>query len=274
MLAVSLLGGFQISVDGDKQPVSEVGSATRHLIGFLCVSPGKAHRREYLAEMFWPDVVPNRARAALNTALWRLRKLLLKAPVGSGVSSLVTAGDMVVLAPSPYLWIDVPCFVDDAKAALSVPQGGLVGAQLRSAEAVVKTYEGPFLDGEDGDWILAERERLHTLFARVGTLLIHSYGQMRCYEDGIALARRILALDPYREGTLRDLLALLVLNGQRAEALRYFERWGRLLQKDLGIEPLPLTTKLADEIRSGAFFMNFKVEHELDFGASWKDQAA
>ena len=38
--------------------------------------------------------------------------------------------------------------------------------------AVRHRYEGPFLDGEDAEWILEERERLHSLFIQSAMIMV------------------------------------------------------------------------------------------------------
>jgi DNA-binding SARP family transcriptional activator len=63
-----------------------------------------------------------------------------------------------------------------------------------------------------------------------------------------------LAADPFREAIHRDLLILLLLNGQPGEALRQQARWSANLQEELGISPMPQTMRVVDEIRSGKIF--------------------
>ena len=114
------------------------------------------------------------------------------------------------------------------------------GENLRTfGSDVVPVYVGPFLDGEEMDWVLEERERLHSLFVRAASELLLQFGNARRCEEGIAVARRLLALDPFRELIHRSLLILLVLNGQRAEALRGYERWSAAFRRELSIDPMP-----------------------------------
>jgi hypothetical protein len=77
---------------------------------------------------------------------------------------------------------------------------------LNHVAAVLHRYEGPFLDGDDGDWILEERERLHSLFLRTATMAVCRLGAVGLYHEAIALARRALRFDPYREELVRNLL--------------------------------------------------------------------
>ena len=74
MLNVGLLGVFRVA-GVDNRTWSELGPAGRGLASFLFTYPGRPHRRERLADLFWPELDAERARRALNSAIWRLRKL-------------------------------------------------------------------------------------------------------------------------------------------------------------------------------------------------------
>ena len=121
------------------------------------------------------------------------------------------------------------------------------------AEAL-KKYSGPFLDGEDEDSNLVERERLHSLYVRGAHELARLYARMTHYEEAVEVLRGVLFHDPFRGRSHRDLMTLLVLNGQRAEALRIHERWCNMMRRELGINPMPRTVELVALIRSDRIF--------------------
>ena len=73
MLSVGLLGVFRVA-DVDNRTWSELGPAGRGLASFLFAYPSRPHRRERLADLFWPELDAERARRALNSAIWRMRK--------------------------------------------------------------------------------------------------------------------------------------------------------------------------------------------------------
>jgi DNA-binding SARP family transcriptional activator len=250
MLSVRMLGVLSVSLDGERLP-EELGPTGRLLSGYLFEFVGRVHRRERLADQFWGHLDPDRARAALNTALWRLRKLLARDPKSLGGQNLRSYGSEVVLEPASWLAIDTHRFEAAVKEVLDPRSGQDGAARLAVLEAAVESYVGPFLDGDDADWVLEERERLHSLFVRMASELVCSYGAAERYDEAIAAARRIIAADPFRESIFRKLAILLVLNGQRAEALRHYERWSALFRRDLGIDPMPQTLRLIEEIRSG-----------------------
>jgi DNA-binding SARP family transcriptional activator len=253
MFSVRMLGVFSISIDG-RRVTDDLGPCGRNLCAYLFQFIGRVHRREGLADRFWQHLDPERARAALNTALWRFRKLLASDPSNMGEQNIHTAGSDVTIDPAPWLDIDSIRFETAVKRLLSTPQQVNGDICLGELERSVDCYSGPFLDGEDADWILEERERLHSLYIRGLSELIREYAQIERYDEAIASARRILSLDPFRESVHRDLEILLVLNGQRGDALRQHERWSALFQKELGINPMPETLRLIESIRSGQIF--------------------
>jgi DNA-binding SARP family transcriptional activator len=253
MLLVRMLGVLTVSLDGERLS-EDLGPSGRQLCGFLFEFIGRVHRRERLADKFWGHLDPDRSRAAFNTALWRLRRLLARDPKSDGGQNLRSYGNEIVLEPAPWLAIDTHHF-DGAVKELLEPRALANGTgRIDSLEAAVESYGGPFLEGEDADWILEERERLHSLYVRVVSELVRCHGAAERYEEAIVAARRIVAADPFRESMFRKLALLLVLNGQRADALRHFERWSTSFRRDLAIDPMPQTQRLMDEIRSGQIF--------------------
>jgi DNA-binding SARP family transcriptional activator len=267
MLSVRMLGAFSISIDGERL-AEDVGPAGRQLCGYLFEFMGRVHRRERLADQFWGHLDPDRARAALNTALWRLRKLLSRDPNSQGGQNLRSYGSEIILEPACWLDVDTHCFDAAMKDLFDPRRSGQTSTRLPILEAAVNSYAGPFLDGEDADWVLEERERLHSLYIRAASELVSIYGLTERHEEAIATARRVIIADPFRESTFRKLAILLVLNGQRGDALRHYERWCTMFRRELSIEPMPQTLRLAEEIRSGRIFEHLdavKIEELSDF---------
>jgi DNA-binding SARP family transcriptional activator len=159
-----------------------------------------------------------------------------------------------VLEPAPWLCIDTHCFDTSVKELLAPTGSGGATDRVRVLETAIENYAGPFLDGEEADWVLEERERLHSLFVRATSELVCIYGAAERYDEAIAAARRIIAADPFREAMFRKFLILLVLNGQRGEAIRQYERWSASFRRELGVDPMPQTVRLAQEIRAGQIF--------------------
>lgn len=253
VLSVTLLGGASFSADG-RVVRSELGPAGSLLASYLFHFADKAHRRERLIDLFWLDGNLNGARAAFNTAIWRVRKILEIGSKGAA-AQLVTAGSEVILERGASVQVDTH-LLEGAfnRMRTQCDKAPLSFTDTPGIVAAVESYGGPFLDGLDGDWILQERERLHCVFVRVCLRLMCCAASNGQYEQAIDFGRRILARDALRESIQRDVMLLLVLNGQRAEALRAYERLAALMRSELNIQPMPETKRLHAAIVSGDIF--------------------
>ncbi|HUI94184.1 MAG TPA: BTAD domain-containing putative transcriptional regulator [Xanthobacteraceae bacterium] len=234
----------------DRRIWRELGPPARGLASFLFTYPDRGHRRERLAELFWPGLDAERARRALNSAVWRLRKLLSTHPEGAGGQNLQTLGSETILKNAPWLDVDAWALQEFAAPVLRDPTALLDPQKLAAITAILHRYEGPFLDGDEGDWILEERERLHSIFLRTATISVRSLGLAGQFHEAISLARHALRFDPFREELMRSLLVLLALDERRCEAIRTYQHWSGLLKDELNIAPLPATRRVIDEIQT------------------------
>lgn len=265
MLNVSLLGGISISANG-AMVRSDLGAAGRLLACYLFAFAGRAHRRERLADLFWGEAAPDKARAALNTAIWRIRKILELSSEGNS-QQLITLGDDVVLEPSSSLTVDTHR-LESASRRLLARYKDLAPADcdMSDVRAAVESYAGPFLDGYDAEWIIQERERLHNLFVRTTFELMRIAAVQGRYEDALHFGRQILTADPLREDIQRSVMLLLVLNGQRVDAIRTYQRLVSLLRSELDIGPMPETKRLHHHIVSEEIFVLIDQYSNAAFG--------
>jgi DNA-binding SARP family transcriptional activator len=247
VLSVSLLGVSRVA-SVNERIWADLGPAGRRLAGFLFTYPDRPHRRDRLIDLFWPDYDGERGRRAMNSAVWRLRKLLASSPQYREGHSLRTVGTETILERTSWLDVDTWALLGIAASLQNEAANEFAVADCKNNLTVLYRYEGPFLDGEDADWILEERERLHSLFIQSAMTVVRQLGRREYYNDAILLARHALKFDPYREELVRTLLILLALDERRSEALRYYDHWSALLHKELGISPLSATRSLIQEI--------------------------
>ena len=72
--SLRLLGGFELRVGA--RPVT-LSLGPQRLLAYLAVRPG-AHPREALAARFWPDTDEPGGRASLRSAVWTLRRAVIR----------------------------------------------------------------------------------------------------------------------------------------------------------------------------------------------------
>jgi DNA-binding SARP family transcriptional activator len=78
--------------------------------------------------------------------------------------------------------------------------------------------------------------------------LLNFYQYHKEYSKAIRWGQRILLADPLREDVHRDLMRLFVQNGQRALAVRQYQRCQQILEAELSIEPMPETQLVYERI--------------------------
>jgi len=235
-LVVRLLGDFQVSRGSSGAAVAIRARKVRALLAYLAIHPGRAHARDRLTGLLWPDVGDLQARQSLRQALAGLRRSI------SNTGALVVDADTVAVDPS-RIDVDAPRFERLVAE----------GSQARLEQAAV-LYRGDLLDGFQvksptfEDWLVAERERLRELARQALAKLLGHQTRTGAAEAAIHTARRLLALDPLREDVHRALMRLYIAQGQRGPALREYQSCVGILRRELGVEPEPATKRLYQEI--------------------------
>lgn len=231
MLRLHLLGQFRFF--GDAQPLKfSAPPKTLPLLAFLLLHSDQPVVRETLAFTLWPDEPESNARANVRRHLYHLTRAL--PPARDDAPWLILDAETAQWNPQADYWLDVAEFKRLSQAN-------------RWAEAVA-LYTGDLLENVYDDWLFYPREQLRTLyFADLNQLILQCRAE-RDYVRAIEYARRLLAHDPLREDTVRQLMTLHYKAGDRASALREYDQFARRLRQELAVEPMPETMAVYESI--------------------------
>jgi DNA-binding SARP family transcriptional activator len=219
------------------------------LFCYLLLHRNRAHSRDSLATLLWSESPTSTSKKYLRQAFWQLQ-LAFQSDISSGPGRLlITDGDSVRLDPGLSLWLDVDVF---ERAAARVQ--GKTGEQLMPNDAAVldeavSLYTGDLLEGWYQDWCLCERERLQSTFILLLDKLMASAEATADYEKGMAYGEQILRHDRAREKTYQRMMRLQCLAGDRAGAIRQFQRCVSALDQELGVRPSKQTLEVYELIR-------------------------
>jgi predicted ATPase/DNA-binding SARP family transcriptional activator len=243
-LTLSLLGAFEATLDGKSLSGIKTDKA-RALLIYLAVERGRAHRRQALAGLLWPDYPEEGARANLRHALANLRGVLEEEQ--NATPFLLVEGETLQLNPESECWVDVAEFERVSE-----------GTASEELEGAVALYRGGFLDGftlkdspDFDSWTAILRERYQGMASTALGRLAETCEQSKEYEKAIGYARRRLALEPWQEEAHQQLMRSLAQNGQRASALAQYEACCKILKEELGVEPSVEMRRLQASIRAG-----------------------
>ncbi|HZB42765.1 MAG TPA: BTAD domain-containing putative transcriptional regulator, partial [Ilumatobacter sp.] len=225
---VEVLGPLRVT-DSSGADVTPVGSLQRRLLALLVLRRGQVVSVDAAIEALWPKVRPRDPSAALQNHMFRLRRAM---PDGL----IESVGDGYRLDPSQ---LDVDADRLAAARADSDSDG---------IDVVLERWQGPaYPELEDLDEGMVEAARLEELRTRA----IEQRAQRRLDGgDAAGLITGLVALadkHPLRERPRQLLMAALAAAGRRAEALRVYDDFRRVLGEQLGIEPSPsLAAQQAD----------------------------
>ncbi|WP_210529913.1 AAA family ATPase [Rubellimicrobium arenae] len=237
-LRLRLLGTFEARLDD--RPITFPTRHSAFLLAWLALSPDRAHPRDRVAGLFWPDRSDEQARTSLRQALYRLR-----AALDGADPQPIQAGSRTILLNSAALQSDL--------AAIEAvnPRDGQALAE------VVRQAGGDLLEGFEGTspeldtWLLTERARVRRLLAERFSQLATLLTEARRFDEVEALARRQLALDPFDEAALQRLMSAAAHQGRRNAALAAFRAHADRLRDELSAAPEEATVALWRDIKAG-----------------------
>ncbi|MBC8163691.1 MAG: hypothetical protein H7Z42_20990 [Roseiflexaceae bacterium] len=240
-LQIALFGSPQLHTG---QQVLALPRKQLRAVVFRLASSSQPVAREQLCFLLWPDTPEATARRYLTVLLNQLRQAL-------PIPELLLAQHDAIQLDHAQASVDTIVF----SQAISAAPASRNMTQLAQA---VDLYSGPFLDGfslpaslEFDSWAEQERRSWERRYLDALALLVDAYTAQREYGQAIEVAERALAADELAEEMHRRLIELYDLFGDRSRALRQFERCVLVLERELGVSPLPETRELYESVRDG-----------------------
>jgi DNA-binding SARP family transcriptional activator len=197
---------------------------------------GTKHRRDTLLGLFWPELDQQRARTALRNSLSHIRHVL-------GHDIVKRRGDEEVGLDPDMLSCDATAFEN------AVREGAW--------DTALNLYRGHFLEGffisnaiGFEHWLEDERTRLREMAAGAAWSLAHQHIELGRPVDAERTAQRALSLVVTDESEVRKFINALAAAGDRASAVRFYEKFIQRLGDEYEIEPSPETAALVETIRN------------------------
>ncbi len=235
-LDLKLLGAPKITLDG--KPIDTDRHKAIGLLAYLAVE-GKAHSREALAALLWPDYPHVSAFSYLRRTIWELNKQLGKGWIESDRKN-------VNLRRDPGLSIDVV----ELQQVCDRPAKDI--DQIKSA---IGLYRGDFLEGlvvadtaPFEEWLTLQREAMRQKFGQALGQYVDALEEQGSYEEALANAQRWLSLDRLNEKAYRAAMRQMARMGDRNGVIRIFAACAKVLKAELDVTPEPETEDLYHQL--------------------------
>ncbi|WP_166644423.1 BTAD domain-containing putative transcriptional regulator [Microbacterium sp. BK668] len=224
---LQLLGCWRLAVSGRAVAVPRRDQRVIAAIALLDPRP-----RRQLAEILWPDGSRDHAQANLRVNLSDIRR---------HYPGILADSDPLSLAPG--VGVDVASL----RLLPSIIDGETECSRLREWLEFARRAE--LLPGWYETWLDLEQERVRQL--RLSALEILGRTLLKYGDADGALSAATIALDaePWRESSYELQMRAHILAGNRALALRVYESARSMLLRELDVEPAPILSGLAQELR-------------------------
>lgn len=197
--------------------------------------------REQLAFLFWSDVPEAAAKRNLNRLLSYLRQALPRPDCLLVTRSSVQVNQNAVSTDCHFLTLP-------ASAAEDEP-----------AARAIDHYQGSFLAGfslpdaaEFENWRSQTAVRLEQRYLDILQQLLKQKQAAGDLSAAIEYGRRYLVVDELAEEVHRQLITLYGQTDERAAVSRQFEQCSLILERELGVSPLPETRAAYEAARDGS----------------------
>jgi DNA-binding SARP family transcriptional activator len=205
--------------------------------------------RDQIMETLWPELDPETARRDFQVALSTLYRVLEPDRSRREPSAYVIRdGTLYGLRPGADLWLDTEHFerlvAEGDRAFKTNPEVAL--GRYREATGL---FQGEYLqDCLYEEWASEERERMLTLYLRTADRLARILIDREMWEEAVEICQSILARDDCWEQAYRLMMTAYISLGNRAQALRTYQRCLESLKRELDIEPAAATVSLYESI--------------------------
>ena len=220
-----------------------------HLFQFLVTMRLQTSRlhKEQIIDNLWPELDADGGDRDFKVALHAVNKVLEPNRKPRAEPRFIQRHDLTYELNLNEVWIDGLAFeqlITTANQRLpDDPQNAII--YYRQA---LELYKGDYLpERRYEDWSNIERERLQVLALGLMTGLARLLLAGNPLES-IRLTQHALTIDPVWEDAYRIQMRAYLAQGNRPLAIRTYRQCKSVLNDELGIEPLPETVALYEEI--------------------------
>jgi DNA-binding SARP family transcriptional activator len=249
-LRIQTLGGFRVWRAGrELRPADWGREKALHLFQFLVTARRRPLHKEQIVERLWPQLDSTQGDRDFKVALNALNRALEPKRPPRKAPRFVRRYELAYALDGAETWVDADAFEAHVTAGNRAFARDAASA-VEHYRAAVEQYAGDYLpERQYEDWSSVERERL--LLLALGTMT--SLANLLVEEsplESLRLTQTVIARDPAWEDAYRIQMRAYLHQGNRAQALRTYERCVQALASEFGVKPLPETLALYRQLLS------------------------
>lgn len=240
---IYLLGRVAIESDAGLIEASEFPGRQGRLAFVFLAAEGRRVDRHRLADVLWEEDLPEQWMSALAAITSKLRRLLSEAGM-DGAHVLDGRDGSYELRFPGETWIDLQTAINSLDRAEGLIRRGLPSQAWSEATVASSIFRRSFLSGESGEWVERMRRDIHEYEVRTFDVLARIWLALDEPIAALQAARRVLDLVPFRESAHSRVMECHLAAGDRAEAIRAYDRLRQMLEETMGLSPNEQTEEL------------------------------
>jgi two-component SAPR family response regulator len=226
-------GRFSILLNNQTANFSNSGQKkSLELLKTLIAFGGREVGEVRLCEALWPDSDGDVAHTTFSVTLHRLRKLI-------GTDTLLLNDSRLTLN-SEVCWVDAWEYERTIGKIKQLLNTRPIDPQhiTKLVHQAMDLYHGPYLGNEDEQpWFLSYRDRLHSKFIRCLLDVCAYLEKNHRYDEASQLYEAGLDVDDLCERIYVKLMTCYLNLGQRAQAMKVYQRCHSVIKAHYGVEP-------------------------------------
>lgn len=251
-----LFGPFRL-LHGD-QPIGELmqrRNKARMILKWFLLNSGKLGSADEFIDLFWPEIVPEKALSNFHVTMHYLRHMLEPSLLPRQESTFIRRkpNNFYWFQMNESWWIDTNDLEMLLERAREYDQRG---DERRSAyyyrKAAQYYSQGLLPEDECESWLRPYRSRYKHTYLQVLTRLIQIYTQWNELEEVLEYAYQSLLIDPYSEKAVQAIVEAHLQQGNTTLAQRRLDAFWSSLHADLGLYPNKELYTLRERIRAAA----------------------
>jgi TolB-like protein/DNA-binding SARP family transcriptional activator len=210
----------------------------RGIVACLCLAQGEPVTRSRLKGLLWERSADAQARMSLRHALSEINHT-----VNRYVPGLIQIRRESVRLDLEKCWVDALAILEASFDLTSAASNLFLNARLlEDLDGMTYSFDR---------WLAAERARFVDRMRKIlETELNRLIAQNAKPEVRATAARRLINFEPTHEDAARSLMTALAQMGNRADAVREFERCRQVLRTVLNLSPSTATSAVYEAIRT------------------------
>ncbi|MBB6693530.1 response regulator [Cohnella xylanilytica] len=213
---------------------------TEELFAYFLAFPNRLTDKWRLADLLWPDLEEGRSLHNLHNTIYRLKKTLKEANLEARLTH----------TNEGYLYGADPFQSDLGRLREFMARFSRIdGGNAEEAEERFRSYRGALFGGKDYPWSSAAASEAASQYAGLARMLTAWHRERGDPASTKETLRIYLDQAPLDEEKHAELLRMYADAGETGNYIRHYERFERLLEEELGIEPPEELRRLAERMR-------------------------